>query len=87
MDSASRTLLEGQMSFHRYCHYFLADSSKIRQRKRSGNCTEFLSVRQNRGTGIDTLHNGVPGALPTFLYFSTVLEVFGTSEVHKYFYG
>lgn len=69
IDSASRTLLEGQMSFNRYCHFFLADLSEIRQRRRSGKCTEFLLVCQNRGTDFDTLPSGVLGTLPAFTTF------------------
>jgi len=69
------------MSFHLCCHYFLEDLSEIRQRKRfSGNCVEFLLVRQNRSTGIDTLTNSVPGTLPAF---STFFNRFGKYLVHK----
>lgn len=81
IDSASRTLLEGQMSFHRCCHYFLEDLSEFQQRKRfSGNCIEFLLVRQNRSTGIDTLTNCVPGTLPAFSMF---FNRFGKYLIHK----
>jgi hypothetical protein len=68
------------MSFHQYCHYFLADWSEIRQRRNSGNCTEFLLVRRNRGTGVDTLPNCVPGNLPAFSIF---LNRFGKYLVNQ----
>jgi hypothetical protein len=80
IDSASRTLLGGQMSFHRYYHYYLAYWSEIRQRRISGNCTEYLLVRQNWRTGIDTLSNGLPGTLPAF---STFFSRFGKYLVHQ----
>ena len=58
----------------------MADLSEIRQRRRSGNCIEFLLFRQNRGTGIDTLPNGVPGTLPAFSIF---FNRFGKYLVHQ----